>query len=73
MPDTHGFGQFGVKSHRKVALVMPLRVPATRIGDILRAEEARATTADAAIRLDRYFLARRDTPSSCPPPVLKER
>jgi hypothetical protein len=57
MPDTHGIGQFSVKSHRKVALVMPLRVPATRIGDILRAEEAQATTPDAAIRFERYFLA----------------
>ncbi|MGH7064878.1 MAG: HigA family addiction module antitoxin, partial [Stellaceae bacterium] len=34
------------------ALALALRVPATRIGDILRAEKPRA---DTAIRLGRYF------------------
>src|SRR5467141_3642796 len=37
------------------ALALALRVPATRIGDILRTEKARAITADTAIRLARYF------------------
>ena len=37
------------------ALALALRVPATRIGDILRTEKARAVTADTAIRLARYF------------------
>jgi antitoxin HigA-1 len=37
------------------ALALALRVPATRIGDILRAEKPRAVTADTAIRLARYF------------------
>jgi addiction module HigA family antidote len=37
------------------ALGLALRVPATRIGDILRTEKPRAATADAAIRLARYF------------------
>jgi antitoxin HigA-1 len=37
------------------ALALALRVPATRIGDILRAEKPRSVTADTAIRLARYF------------------
>jgi antitoxin HigA-1 len=37
------------------ALALSLRVPATRIGDILRAEKPRAVSADTAIRLGRYF------------------
>jgi antitoxin HigA-1 len=37
------------------ALALALRVPATRIGDILRAERPRAVSADTAIRLARYF------------------
>ena len=37
------------------ALALALRVPATRIGDILRAEKPRAVTADTAMRLARYF------------------
>jgi len=37
------------------ALALALRVPATRIGDILRTEKSRAVTADTAIRLARYF------------------
>jgi addiction module HigA family antidote len=37
------------------ALALALRVPATRIGDILRTEKRRAVTADTAIRLARYF------------------
>ncbi len=37
------------------ALSLALRVPATRIGDILRTEKPRAVTADTAIRLSRYF------------------
>jgi addiction module HigA family antidote len=37
------------------ALAFAPRVPATRIGDILRTEKPRAATADTAIRLARYF------------------
>jgi len=37
------------------ALALALRVPATRIGDIIRTEKPRAFTADTAIRLARYF------------------
>jgi addiction module HigA family antidote len=37
------------------ALALALRVPATRIGDIIRADKPRAVTADTAIRLARYF------------------
>jgi addiction module HigA family antidote len=37
------------------ALGLALRVPATRIGDILRTEKPRAISADTAIRLARYF------------------
>ena len=37
------------------ALAMALRVPATRIGDILRAKKPRAVSADTAMRLARYF------------------
>lgn len=36
-------------------LAIELRVPATRIGDILRAERPRSVTADTAMRLARYF------------------
>jgi antitoxin HigA-1 len=37
------------------ALALALRVPATRIGDIIRNEKSCAVTADTAIRLARYF------------------
>lgn len=37
------------------ALAIALRVPATRIGDIIRETKPRAVTADTAIRLARYF------------------
>jgi addiction module HigA family antidote len=37
------------------ALALALRVPATRIGDILRDDKPRAVSADTAIRLARYF------------------
>src|SRR2546430_3236932 len=37
------------------ALALALRVPATRIGDILRTEKPRGVSADTAIRLARYF------------------
>ena len=37
------------------ALALALRVPATRIGDILRTAKPRAVSADTAIRLARYF------------------
>ena len=37
------------------ALALALRVPATRIGAIVREEKPRAVSADTAIRLARYF------------------
>ena len=37
------------------ALALALRVPATRIGAIIRAERPRAVSADTALRLARYF------------------
>lgn len=37
------------------ALAIALRVPATRIAEILRRDKPRAITADTAIRLGRYF------------------
>lgn len=37
------------------ALSIDLGVPATRIGDILRAEKPRAVSADTAMRLGRYL------------------
>jgi antitoxin HigA-1 len=37
------------------ALALALRVPANRIGDILRVERPRGVSADTAIRLARYF------------------
>src|SRR5262249_25709975 len=37
------------------ALALALRVPATRIGDIVRVDRPRAVTADTAMRLARYF------------------
>ena len=37
------------------ALALALRVPATRIGDILRARKPRGISADTALRLARYF------------------
>lgn len=37
------------------ALALALRVPATRIGDILRQDNPRAISADTAMRLARYF------------------
>jgi addiction module HigA family antidote len=42
----------GLSAH---ALSLELRVPATRVGDILRPEKPRAVTADTALRLGRYF------------------
>jgi addiction module HigA family antidote len=36
-------------------LAIDLAVPATRIGDIIRASDPRAVTADTALRLARYF------------------
>ena len=36
-------------------LAIELAVPATRIGDIIRAENPRAISADTALRLARYF------------------
>ncbi len=36
-------------------LAIELAVPATRIGDIVRAESPRAISADTALRLARYF------------------
>lgn len=43
-------GPLGLSAH---ALAMALRVPATRIGAILKGE--RAVTADTALRLGRFF------------------
>ena len=37
------------------ALALALRVPATRIGAIIRDREPRAVTADTALRLAHYF------------------
>jgi addiction module HigA family antidote len=37
------------------ALALALRVPATRIGDIIRQNKPRAISADTSIRLGRYF------------------
>jgi addiction module HigA family antidote len=37
------------------ALALALRVPATRIGAIIREREPRTVTADTALRLARYF------------------
>jgi antitoxin HigA-1 len=37
------------------ALALALRVPPTRVGDILRKEKPRAVSADTAVRLARYF------------------
>jgi addiction module HigA family antidote len=37
------------------ALALALRVPATRIGDIIRDEKPRSVSADTALRLGRYF------------------
>jgi antitoxin HigA-1 len=37
------------------ALALALRVPATRIGDIVRGEKPRSISADTALRLGRYF------------------
>jgi antitoxin HigA-1 len=37
------------------ALALALRVPPTRIGDILRKDKPRAISADTAVRLARYF------------------
>lgn len=42
----------GLSAH---GLAMALRVPATRIGAIVRTREPRAVTADTALRLARYF------------------
>lgn len=37
------------------ALALALRVPATRIGDIIRRDRPRAVSADTALRLARHF------------------
>ena len=37
------------------ALALALRVPATRIGDIIRPEKPRGVSPDTALRLARYF------------------
>ena len=37
------------------ALALALRVPATRIGALIRGDRPRAVTADTALRLGRYF------------------
>jgi addiction module HigA family antidote len=37
------------------ALALALRVPATRIGAIIREDRPRAVSADSALRLARYF------------------
>jgi addiction module HigA family antidote len=37
------------------ALALALRVPATRIGAIIRKDKPRAVSADTALRLARYF------------------
>jgi addiction module HigA family antidote len=37
------------------ALALALRVPATRIGAIIRRDRPRAVSADTALRLARYF------------------
>ena len=56
------------------ALPLALRVPATRIGDILCTKKPRAVTADTAIRLARHFGTTeefwrgRGPPSPCPLP-----
>ena len=43
---------FGLSAN---ALALALRVPATRIGAIIREDRPRAVTADTALRLARYF------------------
>jgi addiction module HigA family antidote len=43
---------FGLSAN---ALALALRVPATRIGAIIREDRPRAVTADTALRLGRYF------------------
>jgi addiction module HigA family antidote len=42
----------GLSAH---ALALALRVPATRIGAIIREDRPRAVSADSALRLARYF------------------
>ena len=44
--------RLGLSAH---ALALALRVPATRIGAIIREREPRAVTADTALSLARYF------------------
>jgi addiction module HigA family antidote len=43
---------FGLSAN---ALALALRVPATRVGDILRHDRPRGVSADTALRLARYF------------------
>ena len=43
------------------ALALALRVPPTRIGDILRKDKPRAISADTAVRLARYSAPRRNS------------
>jgi len=45
-------GPMGLSANR---LAIDLAVPATRIGEIVRADNPRAVTADTALRLSRYF------------------
>jgi addiction module HigA family antidote len=46
------------------ALALALRVPAIRIGDIIRTEKPHAVSADTALRLARYFGT---SPEFCKP------
>ena len=43
---------WGLSANR---LAIDLAVPATRVGDIIRADSPRAISADTALRLARYF------------------
>ena len=53
------------------ALATALRVPANRIGAILRGE--RAVTADTALRLARYFNTSAESGSTCRPCTTSPR
>jgi antitoxin HigA-1 len=46
---------FGLSAN---ALALALRVPATRIGEIIRSEKPRGISVDTALRLARYFGTR---------------
>lgn len=45
-------GPLGLSANR---LAIELAVPATRIGEIIKADRPRAVSADTALRLSRYF------------------